>query len=297
MDVTYRLMVLLGACVLTTPAAESRLRSAGDEVHGASTTETTNANTQVAEPSTASVSAEPDQAQGNTAGSDFSASSGDLLADSVVGLFGIARAFSMPAYYRYPYDYLDPRPDGPQVDTTADPDVQAAQLEVFAQALPRPWNGHFAGLAGADEDLYWYGFDGRVVSPIGLGLSAQWLRYIEDLDNETVRADLSDISLVWRAFELPYGTFDATVGWLGFHDEIGTENGAQFGLDLVVLPMRPLVVQASSSWGAVGDATVQRYHLGAGATWRNLSATAGYRWTDIGDVDLDGFELQIRFWY
>jgi hypothetical protein len=212
---------------------------------------------------------------------DDDADNGFML-DLVMGMVVGMRAISVPAYHRYPYDRHE-QPSGPAAGD------QAAALD---------WNGQIALLGGGDgEDLRWLGVDGRVLSPFGFGLGGQWLHYFEEVDGDRIEADLVDASLVWRGFELPSGTLDCAVGYLGFHDEFGTENGMHLGLDLTLFPLQPLVVQTGASWGGIDGSSVQRYHAAAGAAWRNASLMLGYRWTDIGRVDLDGWEARLTWWF
>ena len=203
-----------------------------------------------------------------------------LGADLVVGL-GLGLHFlSTPAYRERPYDHRDFTGSSDEWDRTP------------------VWNGSLTLLGGGDgDDLGWVGGEARAMSPIGLGLGSEWLRYREGLGDETVTADLADVSLVWRVLELPAVMWDVDVGWLGWHDEVGTEHGAHIGTRLTVFPWRPLVATAGASGGGVGEASVERYHLSAGVVFDRWSLAAGYRWVDIETVDLDGWELRASFWF
>lgn len=195
-----------------------------------------------------------------------------------VALIVALRALGSPCYEHHPYD----------LHVGTDRGIRE----------PLVWNGDIGLIGGrADADLAWYGVGARAVTPIGLGLGGEWLRYREEVGYDHAYADLGDVSLVWRGVESPWFSLDLRLGWLAWHDEIGTEHGGHLAFDAQVFPYRPLLITASSSWGGVGDATVQRYHVGAGAVWRGWSLSAGYRWTDIETVDLDGWELQARFWF
>lgn len=194
----------------------------------------------------------------------------------------LGNEFLAPCYYRYPYDREDRElPLDPETD----------------RPLPA-WNGRLTLLGGVGEDdLTWLGGDAEVVTPIGFGLGGEWLRYREEIGDETVTADLFDAGVVWRAFDLPDGMLDISLGYLGFHDDISTESGAHLGAELTWFPLRPLHLSAAASVGGINQVGVERYHLGVGATWRNLGVTLGYRWVEIGDVDLDGWEARFTWWY
>jgi hypothetical protein len=201
-----------------------------------------------------------------------------------------------PLYFpRHPYDRGHPGYLAFDVDAS-----QQAAERWDGHAPPRWWMARVAIEDGNDFDgLNRVGGQFLFDTATRFGVVTNWDHYHETFgfgqghDVTTI----GDVTLLCRFAQTEHVLMRAGVGCRIMSDEHATNAGVNLHYGGEWFPCEPWVVSAGMDFGNLGSAFVVRARATAGVLWHGLEAFAGYDFLRIGEVNLHGPMLGVRFWF
>jgi hypothetical protein len=195
---------------------------------------------------------------------------------------------------RYPYDRAYPGYLALDVDDSP----EAAQRWGGVRP-PRWWMARVSLEDGNDFDgLNRFGGQVLVDSACRLGIITTWDHFRERLDNgRRDETTIGDFNFTWRFAQSPNFLMRAGLGFRVLSDDHVTDAGFNFHYGAECFPRRPLVLTGAIDLGNLGDAFVFRGRATAGILWHGIEAFGGYDFLHIGDVNLHGPMIGVRWWF
>ncbi|MEM6329424.1 MAG: hypothetical protein AAF790_04155 [Planctomycetota bacterium] len=163
----------------------------------------------------------------------------------------------------------------------------------------KPWLGRVGleiGDAGGGVDRT--GFRFLLEGEHGFGVGFDWNLFTEELPGGGHdELHLGEVNLLYRLIETDRTLIRAGVGaaWLG--DAHATDAGVNFTLMADHALADPLVLSAEIDFGTLGDAQTLHAAAGVGVMLDRCEVFGGYDYRRIGDVELKGPMVGLRFWW
>jgi hypothetical protein len=234
---------------------------------------------------------------------------GELIGD----FFGEALLLLIAAPFRAPMDLLDdhwdrrlylpryPYPHAYPGYLLLSPADAAVLHETFSEGVRRRnWAGRLS-LENGNDFSGLNRFAGQLrldTSAYRIGFLTNWNFYTEDLPRG--RRDelvIGDANAIFRFAQNEVASCYAGVGLRTLTDRCGSDFGFNFTYGGEWFPVRPLVVGASFDVGTLGNAGVLHGRATLGAVWRHWEVYGGYDFLRIGNVNLQGPLVGVRWWF
>ncbi|MBI1246518.1 hypothetical protein GC197_01580 [bacterium] len=130
------------------------------------------------------------------------------------------------------------------------------------------------------------------------GLDMQWDEYFENVaTGGTDQLTLGDINATFRLGEGYHQQFRVGLGANYLHDGHGSECGINVTGGYDVYLGKPWIWSTEIDLGKVGSADLFRFRSTLGLQWKRAEIYAGYQYTNVEGIDLDGFVSGMRFWF
>jgi len=153
-----------------------------------------------------------------------------------------------------------------------------------------------------------YGSDFRDLSRVGTkllvegtsrwGIDMQWDEYFENIaTGGTDQLTLGDINLNYRIGQGYHSQLRFGLGANLLEDSAGTELGLNFTGGYDVYLGKPWIWSSEFDLGKVGSADLFRFRTTLGMQWKRAEVFAGYQYTNLEGIELDGFVSGMRFWF
>ena len=161
------------------------------------------------------------------------------------------------------------------------------------------WLGRVQYEYGSDsDDLDRNGIGFLLEHAGGFGIDFDWDSYTETLPGGGHdELHIGEFDFLYRVAQSDHLLMRAGVGvsWLG--DSIGSEAGVNFTIKADYMPSRPFVFSGELDFGTLGDA--ENFHAAGsvGAMLGRAEIYGGYDYRRIGDVEIEGPQIGIRFWF
>ncbi|WP_425395984.1 hypothetical protein [Aeoliella sp.] len=132
----------------------------------------------------------------------------------------------------------------------------------------------------------------------GFGLDFDWDSYSEDLPGGGHdEVHVGEIDVLYRFAESDQALLRAGLGAAWFGDRYDTDFGINFTLKADFAPCDPFVFSGELDLGTLGDA--EHLHMAgtAGVMLNRCELYGGYDYRRIGDVEIQGPMVGLRFWF
>ena len=230
---------------------------------------------------------------------------------------------SQPVVVQNFYPIVHPQPaqvtPGPVASTYTSSPIQPSVVESFARRFPPypyaedcdgclvtaspsygdAWLGRVQYEFGSDsQDLDRNGIGFLLEHTSRFGIDFDWDSYSEELPGgEHDELHVGEFNFLYRVAESDHLLMRAGigVGWLG--DRFGTEAGVNFTIKAEYMPCRPFVLASELDFGTLGDA--ENFHAAGsiGAMIGRCEVYGGYDYRRIGEVEIEGPQIGLRFWF
>jgi len=153
-----------------------------------------------------------------------------------------------------------------------------------------------------------YGSDFQDLSRIGTkllvegtskwGFDMQWDEYFENVPTGgTDQLTFGDMNLTYRFVQGYHSQLRFGLGANLLEDSAGTELGWNFTGGYDVYLGKPWIWSSEFDLGKMGSADLFRFRTTLGMQWRRAEVFAGYQYTNLEGIELDGFVSGMRFWF
>ncbi|MFN3150005.1 hypothetical protein [Bremerella sp.] len=130
------------------------------------------------------------------------------------------------------------------------------------------------------------------------GIDMQWDEYFENIPSGgTDQLTLGDLNFTFRAPQGYHSQFRWGLGANLLEDRNGSEFGINFTTGYDVYLGKPWIWSTEMDLGKVGSADLFRIRSTIGAQWKRAEIFAGYQYTNLEGIELDGFVSGMRFWF
>ncbi|QDU76616.1 hypothetical protein Pan97_36680 [Bremerella volcania] len=130
------------------------------------------------------------------------------------------------------------------------------------------------------------------------GIDIQWDEYFENLPSGgTDQLTLGDLNFTFRVPQGYHSQFRFGLGTNLLEDRNGSEFGINFTTGYDVYLGKPWIWSTEMDLGKVGSADLFRIRSTLGAQWKRVEVFAGYQYTNLEGIELDGFVSGMRFWF
>jgi len=196
---------------------------------------------------------------------------------------------------RHPYDRGHPGYLALDVDASAE-----AAERWQGRSTPRWWMARVSIEDGNDfNGLNRVGGQVLFDTASRFGVVTNWDHFHESfsLGKRSDVTTIGDITLLCRFAQSEHVLMRAGVGCRIMTDEHTTNAGINLHYGGEWFPCAPWVVTGGIDFGNLGGAFVVRTRASAGVLWHGIEAFGGYDFLRIGDVNLHGPMLGVRFWF
>ncbi|HYE04873.1 MAG TPA: hypothetical protein VEL07_05050 [Planctomycetota bacterium] len=178
-------------------------------------------------------------------------------------------------------------------------DADLASIHEPATAPPTRWWALRLSVDAAriEEDLGRGGVELRALLPWRIELAGHGDWYRERVGGDDVDLRIGGVDAAWRAVQFANCALRIGGGARWLDDELGSESGGVFAIGLDVFPIEPLFVAAGYAVGRLGNADLVEATAEAGVLIGPAEVAIGYESRRIGDVDLEGPYLALRWWF
>lgn len=163
----------------------------------------------------------------------------------------------------------------------------------------KSWSGRIQVEGGSDFDaIDRTGLSFMLEGQGGLGIDFDWDSYSEDLPGGGHdEVHVGEFDVLYRFAETDRALFRAGLGTAWFGDRYDTDFGINFTLKADFAPCDPVVLSGEIDLGTLGDA--EHLHLSgtAGVMLGRGEIYGGYDYRRIGDVEIQGPMVGLRFWF
>ncbi|GAA4439533.1 hypothetical protein [Bremerella cremea] len=130
------------------------------------------------------------------------------------------------------------------------------------------------------------------------GLDMQWDEYFENLSaGGTDQLSMGDINLMYRFGQGYHNQLRFGLGANYLHDRHGSEYGLNFTGGYDAYLGKPWIWSTEFDLGKVGSADLFRFRTTLGLQWKRAEVFAGYQYTNLEGIELDGFLSGLRIWF
>jgi hypothetical protein len=194
---------------------------------------------------------------------------------------------------RHPYDRGYPGFLALDVDASK----QAAE-RWQGENTPRWWMARVSIENGNDFDgLNRLGGQVLLDTASRFGIVTNWDHFRESLGVGRDVTTIGDITFLCRFAQSENVLMRAGIGARIMTDEHATNAGVNLHYGGEWFPSQPWVLTGGIDIGNLGDAFVFRARASAGVLWHGVEAFGGYDLLRIGDVNLHGPMVGVRFWF
>lgn len=132
-------------------------------------------------------------------------------------------------------------------------------------------------------------------------LAVDFALYKEDLFDEITglredRLSVYGIRYGYAVYRTSHAILNAEVGFRGLHHRTN-HGGAELGVDFLLFPKKPLVIQTEVSAGYLNDGPLFTVESTAGILLGRFEILGGMRLLKSRDTILDGYRVGLRIWY
>ncbi|MCO6046116.1 hypothetical protein NG895_19625 [Aeoliella sp. ICT_H6.2] len=161
------------------------------------------------------------------------------------------------------------------------------------------WSGRIQVEGGSDFDaIDRTGLSFLIEGQGGLGIDFDWDSYSEDLPGGGQdEVHVGEFDVLYRFAETDQTLLRAGLGAAWFGDRYDTDFGINFTLKADFAPCDPVVLSGEIDLGTLGDA--EHLHLSgtAGVMLNRCEIYGGYDYRRIGEVEIQGPMVGLRFWF
>jgi hypothetical protein len=160
----------------------------------------------------------------------------------------------------------------------------------------RPWSAQVSFAYGNDfAGLARYGGQALVSTTQRVDFDTEWNWYVEDQPGGADSIHTGDANMMFRCAQSERVQLRIGLGLNWLVDEHDQDIGVNFTYGAQVFPIKPVVLTTELDWGTLGNAPLFHVRATAGAAFHGCELFAGYDYRSIGQADLQGPMLGLRY--
>jgi len=160
----------------------------------------------------------------------------------------------------------------------------------------RPWAAQVSFAYGNDFDgVARYGGQALVSTTQRVDFDTEWNWYREDQPDGAETIHTGDVNMMFRCAQSERVQLRIGLGMNWLVDEQDQDVGVNFTYNAQLYPVKPAVLTAELDWGTLGHAPLLHLRTTVGAVWHGCELFAGYDYRSIGQADLQGPMLGMRY--
>ncbi len=160
----------------------------------------------------------------------------------------------------------------------------------------RPWSAQVSFAYGNDFDgLARYGGQALVSTTQRVDFDTEWNWYVENQPGGADSIHTGDANMMFRCAQSERVQLRIGLGLNWLVDQHDQDVGVNFTYGAQVFPIKPVVLTSELDWGTLGNAPLFHVRATAGAVFHGCELFAGYDFRKIGQADLQGPMLGLRY--